>query len=326
MCAAFVTVLVTFPPTVQPQKVRGIVLSTHTNGSDWATGDLESTLEDMREVGARWVAIHPYAGIRADGTVRFRPWDGEALPPHVERPLRVARDLGFRIVLKPHVAYWGSPFRWRGDIEFHRDDQWQRFWQTYSDWILNMIESCPDIDGFVVGTELDRTLHFEARWRKLIAEVRQRTSAPLTYAANWTHYQDVAFWDALDAVGIQAYFPLADRAGADEADLEAAWRAHMSELRRYSRLVERPVVFTELGYNRAFTAPVRPWDDKLDGHEAELVQASCLRIALRAIEQEPAVSGAFLWKWFPNPHPVGRTFQLATPRLKRVISEVWLRE
>jgi hypothetical protein len=31
----------------------------------------------------------------------------------------------------------------------------------------------------------------------------------------------------------------------------------------------------------------------------------------------------FLWKWFPNPHPVGRNFQLATPRLKRAISEVW---
>ncbi len=187
-----------------------------------------------------------------------------------------------------------------------------------------MIEACPDVDGFVVGTELDRMLHFEQRWRQLIAQVRQHTDAPLTYAANWTDYQHVPFWDALDAIGVQAYFPLADRAGVDEAQLEAAWQRHMSEVRRYSAEIDRPVVFTELGYNRAFDAPVRPWDDALDGREAELVQASCLRIALLAVENEPSVSGAFLWKWFPNPRPVGRTFQLATPQLKRVIAGVWL--
>ncbi len=35
------------------------------------------------------------------------------------------------------------------------------------------------------------------------------------------------------------------------------------------------------------------------------------------------VVGAFLWKWFPNPHPVGRNFQLATPRLRKAIADVW---
>ncbi len=306
--------------------MRGITLSTHTNGSDWATGDVETTLQEMREVGAGWVAIHPYAGIRADGTVRFRPWRADALPPHVTRPLRAAREAGMKIVLKPHLAYWGSPFRWRGDIEFQDDASWERFWDTYSDWILNMAEACPDVDGFVVGTELDRMLQFEERWRSLIAEVRKRTKAPLTYAANWTHYQDVPFWDALDTVGVQAYFPLADTLGADEAHLEDAWRGHMSELRRFSARVGRPVVFTELGYNRAFAAPVRPWDDAWDGEEAESVQAACLRVALQAVENEPSVVGAFLWKWFPNPHPVGHTFQMASPNMRRVIADVWLRD
>ena len=320
-------VLVLLPPTFafpsHAQKLRGIVLSTHTNGSDWGTGEVEDTLRDMREVGAGWVAIHPYAGIRSDGTVRFRRLHGGPLPAHIERPLRAAHELGLKIVLKPHLAYWGSPFAWRGDIEFGSDDAWQRFWSTYSDWILDMVEACPEIDGFIIGTELDRTLRFEQRWRELIAAVRQRTRAPLTYAANWTHYQDVPFWDALDTVGIQAYFPLADTPGVDAAGLERAWGAHMAALRQFSAAVERPIVFTELGYNRAFAAPVRPWDDALDGREAESVQATCLSVALRAVEAEPCVRGAFLWKWFPNPHPVGRTFQLATPRLKRVIAAAW---
>lgn len=82
-------------------------------------------------------------------------------------------------------------------------------------------------------------------------------------------------------------------------------------------------MFTELGYNRSLRAASRPWDPDLDGPEAEDLQELCLRVALRAVEDEPAIAGAFLWKWFPSPHPVGRDFQLVTPRLKRAIAEAW---
>jgi hypothetical protein len=87
--------------------------------------------------------------------------------------------------------------------------------------------------------------------------------------------------------------------------------------------MNRKILFTELGYNRSFAASVRPWAYKVDGPDAERVQALCLETALRRVEAEPAVVGAFLWKWFPNPQPVGRNFQLATPVLKAVISRVW---
>ena len=97
----------------------------------------------------------------------------------------------------------------------------------------------------------------------------------------------------------------------------------MKELREFSAVHRRRIVFTELGYNRSFEAARAPWEYRSDGEEAEPFQASLLAAALRSIEKEPAVAGVFLWKWFPNPHPVGRNFQLATPRLKRAISNVW---
>ena len=115
------------------------------------------------------------------------------------------------ICIKPHIAYWGSSFSWRGEIEFSREDAWDRFWRDYRAWITLLAEACREADGFVVGTELDRTLRFEDEWRALIADVRAHTGAPLTYAANWTDYQRVPFWDALDVIGIQAYFPLTDQ-------------------------------------------------------------------------------------------------------------------
>jgi hypothetical protein len=285
---------------------------------------MPSTLTDIRAVGASWISIHPYARILADGTVQFRTYDPEQPPAHLQRPIEEAHAQGLQIAITPHLAYWGSPFRWAGDIGFSRDADWERFWESYTRWVVNLVSVCRDADGFILGTEIDRTLEFEERWRELIRQVRSVTRAPLTYAANWTDYRRVRFWDALDVIGIQAYFPLSDRIGADPEEIEIAWKARMAELREFATQQNRRIVFTELGYNRSFAAPVRPWEARVDGREAEAVQETCLRIALAAVEDEPVVAGVFLWKWFPNPHPVGRNFQLATPRLKQTISAAWL--
>ena len=97
----------------------------------------------------------------------------------------------------------------------------------------------------------------------------------------------------------------------------------MGELRAFAQEQNRDIVFTELGYTRSPSAPVRPWAHHTGGPESEAIQARCLQAALEAVKNEPRVVGVFLWKWFPNPYPVGRDFQLATPVLKRVIAETW---
>ena len=45
-------------------------------------------------------------------------------------------------------------------------------------------------------------------WVELIEKVRTVYSGKLTYAANYDNYQDVGFWNHLDFIGINAYFPL----------------------------------------------------------------------------------------------------------------------
>ena len=62
---------------------------------------------------------------------------------------------------------------------------------------------------------------------------------------------------------------------------------------------------------------------RTDDAGARDVQELCMKIALASIETEPAVLGVFLWKWFVPPRSVGRNFQLATPRTRRVIRESW---
>jgi hypothetical protein len=316
-----------------PVAIRGVTVSTHRGGQEWASDWMPPVLREIREVGGNWVAIHPYARIDADGTVRYRPIDPAQPPEEVARPIREAHALGLKILIKPHLAYWGSPFSWRGEIDFGSDpagdpssnEAWQRFWTTYRQWILELAAVSSEADGFAIGTELDRTLRFEEEWRSLIEQVRRRTPARLTYAANWTDYERVPFWDALDQIGIQAYFPVSEEPTPTDEALRRGWAANMATLRAFSERHDRPIVFTELGYNRSFAAAERPWDYDTDGPEAEPLQAACLRAALAAIAAEPRVEGVFLWKWFPGPRSASRNFQLTTPQMLGTIRDAWLR-
>jgi len=313
------------------ELVRGMTISCQGWGAEWGTPGFDAELEDLRAMGGNWVAIHPYASIQADGTVRDRgDLDAEAPPDWLARPLSAARERGLALLVKPHLAYWRSPFAWRGDITFAEPEARARFWRTYSAWIVALARSTRGADAFCVGTELDRMLADEAEWRALVARVRAVTDARLTYAANWDRYGEVRFWDALDAIGVQAYFPLVEGVvegeETGEAALRAGWSRVLSPLRELSERTGKPVVFTELGYSDSPAAALRPWEDPpRGGPRAPELQARCLATALRVLAEEREwLRGAFLWKWF-----VGESrhraegFYLDRPVLRDVLRTGW---
>ena len=313
-----------------PPDIEGVTISTHGIGRDWGSDVMRPTMLEIRDLGADWITIHPYAGIGEDGTVRFDEMDPKDPPRHFVRPIEMAHALGMKILIKPHLAYWGTRFRWRGDIVFEDEASWERFWASYHEWIVQLAAITRDADGFVVGTELDQTTSDTASWRAIIGDVRRVTDAPLTYATNWDNFERIAFWPDLDAIGIQAYFPLVDDGeSTDEATLRASWAAWMRRIRRFSEARERPVLFTELGYNHSLDTARIPWSGQTSGEndsvaaEAVDLQALCTEIALDAVANEATVLGAFLWKWFPYPSPVGRNYRLATPRMRQVIKHAW---
>ncbi len=312
------------PSPPKGETVRGITISTHGMGREWANPKVMGpTLKKIRNTGAEWIALHPYARIHEDGRVTWRRGKKGGTPSYWSKPITLAHKAGLKILIKPHIAYWGTRFAWRGEITFHRREDWKRFFREYRAWILALAEACKDADGFVVGTELDKTVVKEKEWRALIAEVRKRTKAPLTYAANWTDYERVPFWDALDVIGIQAYFPLTEAVNPSDRELDRAWEGQMEKLRAFSEKTNRNIIFTEIGYNRSHKAAREPWNYGTDGADAKPLQRRCLAAALRAIEKEDRVLGAFLWKWFPEPYPVGRNFQLATKAIRAVIRKHW---
>ena len=313
------------PASVAPpaHDVRGMTISCPTWGWEWGSEAMAPTLDTLAEVGVNWVSIHPYATIRGDGTVSFRPIDPEAPPDWLTVPIREAHARGQQVLVKPHLAYWGSPFSWRGAIRFDDPGDRERFFRTYQAWVVQLAAATRGADAFAVGTELDGTVSDEAAWRGVIASVRAVHPGHLTYAANWDAYERVGFWGDLDAVGIQAYFPVLEEGQAVTAEnLDAGWDRHLARMRAIHQRTGKPVVFTELGYDRTPRAPVEPWSSGGGAPGGEAEQEASLSAALRAIQREPAVVGAFLWKWFPGEVQRG-DFRMSDPRLRPLLRQYW---
>lgn len=307
--------------------VRGMTISCQTWGREWASDGFARELDELARLGVNWVAIHPYARIGADGTVSWRALDPEDPPEWIARPIREAHARGMSILVIPHLAYWGSPWRWRGDIDFEDPAALDRFFATSTAWLVAVARASRGADAFCVGNETDRLIAHESHWRDLIGAVRAATDAKLVYASNWSDYARVPFWDALDAIGVQGYFPLSEASEPAEDELRGRWRAVLAELRALSERTGKPVVFTELGYPASLEAARMPWafeEARGAGRAAaEDLQRRLLAVALDEIGREREwLRGAFLWKWFVGPAP-GENFLMNRPPLREVIAGAW---
>lgn len=262
---------------------------------------MRDALRELKGLGVEWVAIHPYAGIRRDGSIRSTP---AARTGYLDRAIDIAREEGVSLFWKPHLAYWGQ-FDWRGDITFGDDTAaWQRFFAGYREFLLDHARFAQraGIPLLAVGVELERTTFHEAQWRQLIADIRQVYQGRIVYAANWDRLGLVPFWDAVDYIGVQAYFPLSRDPDPDQRALEFGWRQHLDQLRLLSRRYDdKPVLFTEIGYNRSDTAALEPWAYEVrDSARNRTLRQRLMDVAFDLAEQEPMVRGLFWWKWMPG--------------------------
>jgi len=278
-------------------------------------------VRELKQLGVQWIQIHPYARIDRDGRVGFRP---AAERGYLERAVQIVRAEGLQLFVKPHLSYWGN-FTWRGTIEFSTRAEWARFFETYRAFILDQARFAQrhGVPALAVGTELERTVQFEAEWRAIIADVREVYDGHLTYAANWDGVDRVRFWEALDSIGVQAYFPVGERDASREA-LDARWSSILAELRGYSERWDRPIVLAEIGYTRSVDAAVRPWEaERQSTPEAVRIRTALGDLALEHTAKAPFILGVFWWKWIPGWSWFQRDFSMRDPEMKALLKAHW---
>ena len=282
------------PPAVRP-AIRAVTV-------DARRPLAEADYDSLAALGATHVAVIPFAFQRTgdDPALRFTG-DARWYSESVDGLRTIAREMGARgvgVIVKPQV--WVGDGTWSADVEL---GDWALWEEGYRAFALFWAEQAAEVsaDLFVVGTELAGSA--EARepfWRGLVGEVREVYPGRVTYAANWDRYDRVGFWDALDLVGVQAYFPVAGRGGPG-----AEWAVHRDDLAAFAKRAGRPVLFTEAGYRPSADAAHEPWLWDSDAAPDPALQARLYAALFEATWAEPWFAGVLVWKWSP-PAPPGR--------------------
>ena len=224
--------------------------------------------------------------------------------------VNVFKSVGFKVFVKPHVwIHNPSEGKWRSDVFHGNDEAWESWQDSYRGFILRYAQLAEEghADMFCIGTEFTRLSTEKPEfWRELIREVRQIFSGQLTYAANWyQEYEQIPFWQDLDFIGVQAYFPLSDQPEATAEQIRQGWSKYLPPLEAVSQKYGRKIIFTELGYKSTTDAAAKPWEwiDTPEGRRksySATAQVNCYQAFFDTVWHQKWFAGVHLWRFLSN--------------------------
>lgn len=296
----------------------------------------------IKALNADWVAITPYGFCRinepkfvyakpSDSLARKWQWWGER-PDGAAECIKMAHQKGLKVMLKPHVWVMGKENVYTGDLDYKTDENWSKFEENYRNYVLDFarIADSTKVEMYCIATEFHTFIAKRpAFWKQLIADVKKVYKGKLTYAENWDKYQEVAFWNEMDFVGVDAYFPLSEKQNPSVEELKSGWKKHIKELDKYARKQQKPVLFTEIGYQSTDFSTQKPWESYSQKPDNEELQANAFKAFFESIWNEKWLAGAMVWKWFPMMEKGKKSRDKYSPQNKpaeSVIQDFWAKK
>lgn len=291
------------------------------------------TMADLRRMGATWVSLTPFgrvADLRPTGIDLSFEAPFEVNRRAVLQAIKQAHAEGLRVFLVPHL--WVESGDWRALIDPETDEGWERWARAYESFVLAWAEVAEEggADLFSVGVEL-RSWVTTARvssFLPILDSIRRVYRGPLTYSANWDDVEQTILLGQLDVIGINAFYPLAEREGASVAELYQGGERVAARVRELASTWNKPVLFTEMGYTTRPDPALRPWewpDGMRDVRIDEGAQAEAYFALLAPLIEEPSFAGFFVWRVYADPNDVSQEAEWGfSPRGK--LSELVLRD
>lgn len=277
----------------------------------------EELLDYLARMGVNWISITPFGRIWSlDSTRILMDFEApyEQNREDIKRFIKLAHARGLKVMLIPHL--WVERGGWRGEIDPGSEERWEVYLKNYREFVLAWARDAAEAgaDAFSIGVECKSfSGRFPAFWAELIGTIRGFYPGLLTYSANWDEIDGVGFWELLDYVGINAFYPLArSKEAATDEDYERGAARWAKRLREFAERVEKPILFVEVGYTTRSFAGVDPWTwpEDLRGvtiDEAE--QARALRIIIATFMRERYFAGYFVWRAYASLDDVSQEAQ-----------------
>lgn len=251
----------------------------------YGSPEANQVLIRMKQRGVDSIALVPYGFQRRnEPTVRFgRGWETD---DSIRDATKAAHDLGLRVMLKPQIWVGGG---WPGDVNFPTDPDQAEWFDTYRAFIGHYAELAEETgaDLFSAGVEFVKMTRYADQWRGLIEYAREFYGGPIVYCATQgEEFENLQFWDALDYIGLNEYYPLPD--DLSTTDL-------VRRIESVQKKFNKPVLFTEAGFTSYSEPHKAPWDET-DREISLTDQARCYEAVLKAVWDKPWFYGVYWWR------------------------------
>lgn len=282
-------------------RYRSFTLSSPSTTAFYRSGP---ALAHMAKLGANAVTLVVtwYAATKSASDLAAT--GGTASDASLISAIQQAHRLGLAVIVKPQVDLLTG--EWRAYLKPSDPARW---FARYSAVIEHYARIAAQQHAAVlcIGAELialSTDPAMEPYWRVLIAGVRQRFKGPITYSANWgwnaavAEYSRIRFWDALDYLGISAYYPVAAGDDTTLREIVASWTAWRTiDIAPFQARWRKPVLFTEVGYRNLAGATHTPYAYQNDGQPDPAIQALGYQGFFVAWHAVGWVAGALFWSW-----------------------------
>lgn len=244
---------------------------------------------------------------------------------------------GLKVMLKPHVD--GSDGSWRGTFLPPTPSDVNAWFNSFNSFILHYaaIAKNNNVEMLCFGTEYAKLTGVSnlSNWTNTINLIRSIYTGKLAYAANATYAGDeftsVAFWDQIDVIGLDAYFPLTNHADPTLAELVVAWSNNKNGENVVAALTNfkgahplQPLIFTEIGYRSVAGTNTAPWDFTMTGAVDGVEQESCYEAMYEVWSQHLTImTGNFWWAWAVPPPTASDTDYTPWNKPAETILKAW---
>ncbi len=287
----------------------GPIENTYHPGVGYGSAAFDRSLDESARSGAEWIAITPFGRV---GDLTGRGVDPTFEAPFEEnranivRAINMAHARGLKVMLVPHL--WVESGGWRALIDPKTDEGWATWAKSYGAFVLAWakVAAATGTEMFSAGVELRSwvTTGRAPSFGSIIHEIRGVYPGILTYSANWDDVDQTVILGDLDVIGINAFYPLAQKNGASATELIEGGRQVRAKVHALADTWRRPVLFTEIGYTTRPDPAIKPWewpDTMAHVHVDEDAQALAYHALLGPLLEEEYFAGFFVWRVYADP-------------------------
>lgn len=283
------------------QKGYNIILTSYNSDTD-----VKNSLSELKDIHANAVTFtfdYEVNDIHSSNVYRVTrtPSDVQVLYAITE-----AKKLNLNVGIKPHLEI--KEGGWRAGID---PNDKKTFFANYQNMLLHYatISQNNGVSYFYIGAELiDLTKDAnKPYWDTLISAIRSKFKGKVYYSTNTsTGYErydetDLPFMSSLDALTLSMYPQLANNNYPTVSSIKDYWKdLDYNYIRPLYEQVQKPVIFSEIGFRSVNGAAQDPWDFNLNSSVDYKEQKDLYTAFFEYWENIDYFEGVNFWHWKVN--------------------------